>query len=430
MDIKFKLSTYYSDLLNQISQYSVEKAKEYRNINCKETNLSELFEYIKHLTSSLIELKILDASSQYENNIDNYNQLENYTKKLEKDIKILYQQIFEFKIQTNSLEEKVKVYKIIQQEYEDLKEKTKFFGGKFLDNERKDNEILILRQENENLKKELSKFDRQKIISENLKNIYLTKINELNKEIDILNKKIESKLNINNNINNYNTSNAPSVNININSHDNNLISKIFYKPDINEMKNIISNNIINKKHYKYLTDLKNLIQKTTFNNTKRQNNHNITKNLYLNSNTNLKNNYNCSTVNSSQQNIFTSNYNKKNSNDRIKKNKRGKNRKNRNSKSVKIEKEEYNKSFSINKYIRIVNHSRHVNKSDNKNKRSYSKNNNFKPNESCPMSCKNKGSSKVRKFLKKKLGINNYNTFYGRKIKKCNSSLNIKIIPK
>ena len=430
MDIKFKLTTYYSDLLKQISEYSSEKVKEYKKIICKDKNISELFEYIKHLTSLLIELKISNFSSNYKKN--DYIKLENYTKKLETDIKKLYKQIFEYKIQTTALEDKIKVYKIIQQDYEELKEKVKYFGGKFLDNERKENEILILRQENETIKKELAKFNKKNQLNETLKNNYITKINEMNEEIAKLNKKLESKLNISSCINNYNSSNASSANINITNQDNNLLSKLLYKPDIIEMKNIISNKIINKKHYKFLTGLKHIIQKTTFNNTKRQSNHNITKNLYLNSNNNLKSNFNCSTVSTSVQNIFTSNYNKINSHDKIKKNKKRKNQRNINSISMKIEKEQNNKSFSLNKYIRNGNHNRHINKSDNNNKKSNSKINNPKPNENCPMSCKNKGSSRVRKILKKNLGINNYNTFYDSNIrfKKCNSTLNIKIVPK
>ena len=202
MDIKFKLSTYYSDLLNQISEYSQEKIKEYKNINCKDRNIFEIFEYIKKLTTILIELKVSEVISKNDNN-KIYFQLENYTKKLEKDIKLLYREIFEYKIQTNALEDKIKVYRIIQEEYEELKEKVKFFGGKFLDNEKKENEII---------KKELTKFDKKNQLNETLKNNYITKINELNKEIEQLNKKLESKLNLSNNMINYNSSNSSSVN--------------------------------------------------------------------------------------------------------------------------------------------------------------------------------------------------------------------------
>ena len=428
MDIKFKLSTYYSELLNQISEFSSERIKEYKKVNIKEKSSIKILEYIKDLTSVLIELKISEVSSENEKNKE-YFQLEDYVKKLEKDIKIFYSQIFEYKIQVASLEDKIKVYKIIHQEYESLKEKVKFFDGKFLDNEKKENEILILKKENEIIKKELSKAEKKNESNENLKKNYITKINELYKEIKQLNKKLESKSIVNNNISNYNSSNTPNVNKNINNNnDNNLLSKLLYKPNINELKNIISNNTINKNHYKFLKGLKNFFQQTTYNN-KRQNNYNITKNLYLNSNNNLKsNNINCSTVSTSGQNIFTSNYNKINSHDRIIKIKKTNNWKNKNSISMKIEKDENNKSLPINKLIRNKSHSRY--KHQNNNKKTYSKINSLKPNESCPITCKNRRSSKVRRLLNKNLNNNNYNTYRDKIIKKSNSALNIIIIPK
>ena len=428
MDIKFKLSAYYSELLNQISEFSSERIKEYKKVNIKEKSSIKILEYIKDLTSVLIELKISEVSSENEKNKE-YFQLEDYVKKLEKDIKIFYSQIFEYKIQIASLEDKIKVYKIIHQEYEALEEKVKFYDGKFLDNEKKENEILILKKENEIIKKELSKVEKKNESNENLKKNYITKINELYKEIKQLNKKLESKSIVNNNISNYNSSNTPNVNKNINNNnDNNLLSKLLYKPNINELKNIISNNTINKNHYKFLKGLKNFFQQTTYNN-KRQNNYNITKNLYLNSNNNLKsNNINCSTVSTSGQNIFTSNYNKINSHDRIIKIKKTNNWKNKNSISMKIEKDENNKSLPINKLIRNKSHSRY--KHQNNNKKTYSKINSLKPNESCPITCKNRRSSKVRRLLNKNLNINNYNTYRDKIIKKSNSALNIIIIPK
>ena len=74
-----------------------------------------------------------------------------------------------------------------------MKEKVKFFDGKFLDNEKKENEILILKKENEIIKKELSKAEKKNESNENLKKNYITKINELYKEIKQLNKKLETK---------------------------------------------------------------------------------------------------------------------------------------------------------------------------------------------------------------------------------------------
>ena len=67
-----------------------------------------------------------------------------------------------------------------------------------------------------------------------------------------------------------------------------------------------------------------------------------------------------------------------------------------------LEKEE-DKSLSMNKYLRN-NDSRFMFKSDSKNKKSYNKIiNNFSSNESCPMSCQHKNTSRIRKSLNKKI---------------------------
>ena len=198
MDLILKLSNYYSYLLNQISKYDQKKIGIYRKINIDKINSLKLFEYIKQLISELIDVKISEALTNDEN-IDNYFQHEYYTKKLEKDIKILNQKIFEYQIQINAYEDKIKIYKIIQQEHEKLKDKVKYYNGKFLDNERKNNEIIILRQENEIIKKDIEKFNKISKLNETMKYNYITKINKLKKEIENLNKKLESKSSINNN---------------------------------------------------------------------------------------------------------------------------------------------------------------------------------------------------------------------------------------
>ena len=89
----------------------------------------------------------------------------------------------------------------MQEEFEDLKDKVKYEGGRFLNNERKENEILILRQENSILKREISKFEKLQKLNETLKKDYMTKIDYLQSQIEQLNKTIkkyqESNLNIN-----------------------------------------------------------------------------------------------------------------------------------------------------------------------------------------------------------------------------------------
>ena len=424
MDIKSQLYSYYLDLLNEISNFSSGKINNYPSLNYKNLDVSQLILNIKDCTSELINLKVSQVISK-NINTNHYLQLENYTKKLEYDIKLFYHQIFEYKIQNNALEDKIKMYKMMQIEYEELKEKVKYVGGKFLENDRKDNEIIILRQENNILKNEVTKLDRLNKLNETLKKNYLNKINKLQIEVEKLNKRLESKYNSNNSISNYNSSNASNVNININNNDN-ILSKLIPRHDLENINNIMPNNSSRKNKYNYLKGLKNIFPKNSFYNNKRPSNYNIIKNIYMNSNNN-KNNFNNSTVSTINTNIFTSNYNKlinsisqKNKNSK----KKSKNNKKSNYITMKLEKEE-DKSLSMNKYLRN-NDSRFMFKSDSKNKKSYNKIiNNFSSNESCPMSCQHKNTSKIRKSLNKKIRANKKS--HEKKMKKSNSAMNIKI---
>ena len=424
MDIKSQLYSYYLDLLNKISDFSSGKIKNYPSLSYKNLEVSQLISNIKDSTSELINLKVSQVISQ-NINTNNYLLLENYTKKLEYDLKKFYHEIFEYKIQNNALEDKIKAYKMMQMEYEELKEKVKYVGGKFLENERKENEIIILRQENNILKNEITKLDRMNKLNDTLKKNYLNKINKLQNEIEKLNKKIESKYNSNNSISNYNSSNASNINININNNEN-ILSKLIPKHDLENINNIISNNSSRKNKFNYLKGLKNLFPKNSFYSNKRPSNYNIIKNIYMNSNNNNKNYFNNSTVSTINTNIFTSNYNKLiNSISQKNKNSKKKNKNNKKSKyiTMKIEKEE-DKSLSMNKCLRN-NDSRFMFKSDSKNKKSYNKIINFNSNDCCPMSCQHKNTSKIRKSLNKKIRANKKS--HEKKMKKSNSAMNIKV---
>ena len=65
----------------------------------------------------------------------------------------------------------------MEEDYEELRQKVRYDDGKFLDNDRKDNEIIILRRENSNLKKEIIKFNEKFEQSKELEEKY----NELEK---------------------------------------------------------------------------------------------------------------------------------------------------------------------------------------------------------------------------------------------------------
>ena len=101
---------------------------------------------------------------------------------------------------------KLNAYMYLEEEYEELKEKVKYEGGKFLDNERKDNEIFILRAENSSLKKEIVKLENLCKNKDSRIKEHLKTIKDLQSNVENLNHKIyKLKKYLNNNINSNNT---------------------------------------------------------------------------------------------------------------------------------------------------------------------------------------------------------------------------------
>ena len=108
-----------------------------------------------------IEEIILQIKSSMNNIIEFQIQLQNYIIKLEADIRQFLKREFQFNILKNSLESKIRAYLNMEEDYQELKEKVHFSEGKFLENDRKDNEILILKKENSSVKKEILKLEKK-----------------------------------------------------------------------------------------------------------------------------------------------------------------------------------------------------------------------------------------------------------------------------
>ena len=231
-----------------------------------------LITYIKESIPLLINQKISEAITQNNNNEfsieleDNsnlkkeYYQLENQLKKAESDTRYYLKSYLKCEIQKKVLEMKLNAYMCLEEEYEDLKEKVKYEGGKFLDNERKDNEIFILRAENSSLKKEIVKLENINKNKDNKIKEHLKTIKDLQNNVENLNRKIfnlKKIINNNNNINNneinskYKTlskdRNNSMVDLGFNKNNNeNIFNKVEYFRKINT-KNNYNNDIRNVK---------------------------------------------------------------------------------------------------------------------------------------------------------------------------------------
>jgi hypothetical protein len=161
------------------------------------------------------------------------------------------------------MENKISEYMEMEEEFEEMKTKLKYEEGRFLKNDRKDNEIIIIRGENSNLKHSIKKLEekinilekdkeeKNKMINELQESLkkFKVKFKDLQKQNEILNAHCIN-ININNvngnnnkNGNTYNTNNINTPNLNSPKNSENTLTKnkMAYFQKIN--KKLVSNKI-------------------------------------------------------------------------------------------------------------------------------------------------------------------------------------------
>ena len=181
--------------------------------------------------------------------LDQKESYENIIKNLESRERRLYKTIFQDKLRSDAMESKIGEYMEMENEFEEMKAKLKYEGGRFLNNDRKDNEIIIIRTENTNLKNIIKKLE-EKIEKNN--ELQLSKdrlINDLKDKIKSLEKnKIEIKNNINNSVREQlNLINGINININ-----NGLNSKNKAKGKNSHHSN--NSSLYSHKHISHISD--------------------------------------------------------------------------------------------------------------------------------------------------------------------------------
>ena len=242
----------FYEIKSELLGCKIEMDEEDFQSNIKKITIPKLVDYLHDSIQILIRKKIEETKEEqkivdkeyYEKNINFRNninnlleigekaQYENIIRKLESKERILSKIVFQKQLQKDSLEIKMVEYIEMEEEFEEMKTKLKYEEGRFLRNDRKDNEIKILRGENSNLKLSIKEMeekiknlendivDKNKKISElqdNIKKNHL-KIKELQKQNEILNDNFinininsmssnNRNTNLNNNINNNNCSN-------------------------------------------------------------------------------------------------------------------------------------------------------------------------------------------------------------------------------
>ena len=150
------------------AKIEIEEDEYQENINS--TSIPQLVNYLhdsiqillrKKIDDSKEEQKELDKKFYLETNIikdlkineDIISKYENIIKHLESKQRYLTKINFQQKLQIDAMENKIEEYMEMEDEFEEMKTKLKYEDGRFLNNDRKDNEIIILRGENSILKK-------------------------------------------------------------------------------------------------------------------------------------------------------------------------------------------------------------------------------------------------------------------------------------
>ena len=221
----------FYEIKSEILGCKIEIEEDEYQENVRAITIPKLVDYLHDSIQILIKKKIDDAKieqkkrdkSYYTNNInspiglDEKEQYENIIRKLESKERKLSKLIFQNKLQKDVMENKISEYMEMEDEFEEMKTKLKYEEGRFLKNDRKDNEIIIIRGENSNLKQSIKKLeekiselekdkqDKTKMINELQENMkkFKVKLKDLEQQNEILNAHC-----INININNVNGNNS------------------------------------------------------------------------------------------------------------------------------------------------------------------------------------------------------------------------------
>ena len=194
-ETKELLYNFFYEIVSEIKQKKIEFSVDEYKEKINEISIQQLINYIHDSIPILLNIKIEKALEIQKEEIENNNKIiynknsydsllniyEKKLQKLENKERNLLRQIIRLELQINAFELKLHEYILIAENYQNLKEQVRFENGKFLENDKKDNEIIILRKENSNLKIAIKKIEEEDYLK-NKKILELNdKLNELNK---------------------------------------------------------------------------------------------------------------------------------------------------------------------------------------------------------------------------------------------------------
>ena len=197
----------YYEIKSEILGSKIEIDEDEYQENINKISIPKLITYIHDSIQILITSKIeltktqqkLEDEKFYSKNNKNLNlgkapisisdkkSYENMIRKLEEKERYLTKIQFQDKLQKEAMENKINEYMDMEDEFEEMKTKLKYEDGRFLNNDRKDNEIIIIRSENSKLKSTIDELENEINKFKNTISEQEKKINSLKDEIEKLN---------------------------------------------------------------------------------------------------------------------------------------------------------------------------------------------------------------------------------------------------
>ena len=247
-EAKDSLFSLFYELLSEIKGKKIELDEEEYENNVRTTPINQIINYVRE-TLHMLFRKYGHKERKYseEPTKDEVSQFENMLRYQEQKNRMNIGKLFQYKLHQEVLQEKVQEYEEMENEFEEMKVQLKYEEGKFLDNDRKDNEIFIIRSENTNLKRIIS--DKDKSINElneqmKEKDFQIKELKEKLEKVSQKLKKAENDLNL-----------FSNINININNNDNYYNSSplnLRYSHNANEMNKRTSQiKLLNLKSIKH-----------------------------------------------------------------------------------------------------------------------------------------------------------------------------------
>ena len=220
-----KLITYIHDSIQILISEKIELSK-----NQQKLEDEKIFSKNKNLDHPPISIS---ENEKYENIIKNLEEKERFLTKIR----------LQDKLQKEAMENKINEYMDMEDEFEEMKTKLKYEDGRFLNNDRKDHEIIIIRNENSKLKNTIDELEKENNKLKNQISEQNQKINSLKEEIDKLNKRNNQmhKLLLENEDNNNNLNLTERYTKN---HISNYLNIISDNKEIRDKNNTL-------KYYKY-----------------------------------------------------------------------------------------------------------------------------------------------------------------------------------